>query len=169
MRKSMIGAAMSAALAIAFSAGAAIAQPTTPVRTVEIGPDLQTKLEKTYGVDEAQFLKETLARRVERALAKAGDTKVAAVDLVITDATPNRPTFKQLGDNTSLSMASFGVGGAAVEAKLYDSGGAQIGAVEYEWFSPSLEWAAELGTWSDAWRAFDRAAYKIRKAAETES
>jgi hypothetical protein len=159
--------ATAAALALLCAAPFASAQPAPTVRDVAISQDLQKKIEKDYGLQEADYLKGDLQRLVEQSLLEAGQTKVAWVSLTISDAKPNKPTFKQLTKNTSLSFAdSLSLGGAKVEAKLYDSSGALLGTVKHSYFSNSLADVTALSTWTDANRAFNGAAYKIKKEAQ---
>ncbi len=160
-----------AALAFSsISAGATVAlaqADASQVRAIELSPALQAKLDAEYGQREARVLKEDLQRSVERLLKRAGKSRVAYVDLIIEDAKPNKPTFQQLAKNSSLSYAgSYSLGGARVQAKLYDSSGALLGAVSHEYYSRSLyDITSEYG-WADADRAFDGAARKIQKEAE---
>jgi hypothetical protein len=156
---------------MAAAAPLAMAQTdATQVRAIEIAPSLQTKLDKDYGQREARILKEELQRSVDRTLQKVGKSRVAFVDLTIEDAKPNKPTFQQLARNSSLSYSgSYSLGGARVQAKLYDSSGALLGTVSHEYYSSSLaDITSEYG-WADADRAFNGAARKIRKEAERAS
>jgi len=149
-------------------ASAALAQAdASQIRSIEIAPALQTKLDKDYGEREARVLKEDLQRTVDRSLKRLGKSRVAFVDLTIEDAKPNKPTFRQLAKNSSLSYAgSYSLGGAKVQARLYDSSGALLGAVSHEYYSRSLlDITSEYG-WADADRAFDGVARKIQKEAE---
>ena len=91
-----------------LSAGAASAAEVS----VGVGPELQ-KNARAYGPREVDWLRKELAEDVQRALARRGAAPVQRVDLVIESATPNRPTFNELSAETSLSMTSIGLGGAA--------------------------------------------------------
>ncbi len=157
-----------AAVALISIAPFAAAQTSPPkVKDVAISQDFQKKLEKDYGVREAARLKEDVQRVMNRSLSKAGQTKVAWVNVTISDARPNRPTFEQLSRNTSLSyLGSLSTGGAKIEATLYDASGAALGTVTHKWYSSDLQSVTVLDTWGDANRAFDSVAYKIRKEAE---
>lgn len=157
--------------AVASSGTGALAQADAgQVRAIEISTALQTKLDKDYGAREARILKEDLQRTVDRSLKKSGKSKVAFVDLTIEDAKPNKPTFQQLARNTSLSYSgSFGIGGAKVNAKLYDAAGVLIGTVTHEYYSRSLDDITSEYGWADADRAFNGAARKIQKEAERAS
>lgn len=154
--------------ALVSAGSAAIAQSDAgQVRAIAFSTELQAKLDKDYGTREARTLRQELQRSVESSLKKAGKSKVAYVDLTIEDAKPNKPTFKQLAKNTSLSYSSsYSTGGAKVNAKLFDETGALIGTVSHEYYSQNLQDIMSEYGWADADRAFDGAARKIQKEAE---
>lgn len=120
-----------------------------------------------FGQRDLDRLTERLKTRMETRLEKNGitvsDDATTVLNLVITDARPNRPTFKQMSKSTSLSMRSFGVGGAKFEGTLTNAAGAQ-GEVSYRWFETDIRDAQFGGTWTDANRAIDRFARKTAKA-----
>lgn len=148
-------AIFSAAVLTAF-AGAAVAAPTVDVA---IGPQLQKKADK-YGAREFDYLRKDLAQSFARTPGLDG----ADVKLVISEATPNRPTFKQLGDTVGLSMWSFGIGGAKVEGTVtYPDG--RVQPVKYSYYDQDIIQASWQGltTWSTAQRAFDLAARKVAR------
>lgn len=156
---------------IVAAGSAAVAQSdASQVRAIAFSSELQTKLDKDYGVREANTLRQELQRSVDRSLKKAGASKVAYVDLTIEDAKPNKPTFQQLAKNTSLSYSSsYSTGGAKVNAKLFDASGALIGTVSHEYYSRGLHEIFSEYSWADADRAFNGAARKIQKEAERAS
>lgn len=150
--------AVVSALALLAFAGAAVAAPTVDVT---IGPKLEKKADK-YGVREFDYLRKDLARTFARTPGLDG----ADVKLVIADATPNRPTFKQLGDRIGLSMWSFGVGGAKIEGTVtYPDG--RVLPVQYSYYDQDIIQASWQGltTWGTAQNAFDRAARKVARDA----
>lgn len=149
-----------AAAALLASASAALAAP--PAVSVAIGPELQTKAEKTYGVRDVQRLADDLRAEVERALARSGAHQDARIELVLADAKPNRPTFKQMGDTPGLSMESFGVGGAAIEGRIVAPDG-QVTPVGYSWYETDIRNAYGDWIWSDAEISFDRFASKLAR------
>lgn len=120
-----------------------------------------------YGDKELTRLAERLQERMEMRLTKNGvaisDTASNVLNLVITDARPTRPTFKQLSSDPSLTMQSHGVGGAKFEGTLV-SGGAVKGAISYGWYETDIRDAAYGSTWKDANRAIDRFARKTAKS-----
>ncbi|PZQ54030.1 MAG: hypothetical protein DI570_23485, partial [Phenylobacterium zucineum] len=110
------------AAALLSSAGLALAAPASV--NVTVAPELQKTFDKTYGVREAAQLTTDLRQSVEKSLARSMAYEGARIELVLTDAKPNRPTFKQLSDTPGLSMESFGVGGASVEGRIIAADGA---------------------------------------------
>ncbi|MET0336194.1 MAG: hypothetical protein ABW063_00375, partial [Caulobacter sp.] len=97
-----------------LSAGAALAAPVSEIN-VEIGPELAKKAPE-LGARELDDLRGDLKRTVERELERAGQLSPQGgrLDLVITDARPNRPTMQQMARKPGLSYQSFSIGGAAV-------------------------------------------------------
>ncbi|MGA0607165.1 hypothetical protein ACO2Q0_14320 [Phenylobacterium sp. VNQ135] len=149
-----------AAAALLASASTALAAPAAV--SVTIGPELQEKAEKTYGVRDVQRLADSLRGEVERSLAKSGAHQDARIELVLTDAKPNRPTFKQLGDTPGLSMESFGVGGAAIEGRLVAADG-KVTPLKYRWYESDIRQAYGDWVWSDAELSFDRFASRLAR------
>lgn len=150
-----IAAILSAAVLSAV-AGAAVAAPTVDV---SIGSQLQKKADK-YGVREFDYL----SRDLQRSFARTPGLDGAMVKLVISDASPNRPTFKQLGDTVGLSMQSIGIGGAKVEGTVTYPDGRTL-PVNYSYYDQDIIQASWQGltTWSAAERAFDLAARKVAR------
>lgn len=151
------------ALALALSAPAALAAPASV--TVTVGPELQKKFDKTYGVREAERLTADLRNSVETALSRSGAHEDARVELVLTDAKPNRPTFKQLGDTPGLSMQSFGIGGAAIEGRIVGADG-QEQPVKYSWYESDIRQVHGAWIWHDAEWTFDRFARRLARGQE---
>ena len=120
-----------------------------------------------YGERDINRLADRLQRKIEKRLEKEGVVMDANADtvirLVITDAKPNRPTFKQLSKNASLSYRSFGIGGASFEGEIIAAGGETLGDLSYAWYESNIRDAAYGSTWSDANRAIDRFARKTAK------
>ena len=155
-----IALSAAALLASALIAPSAVAAPASV--SVAIGPELQRKAEKTYGVRDVQRLADELREDVEKALAKSGRHQDARVELVLTDAKPNRPTFKQLGDTPGLSMESFGVGGAAIEGRIVAADGTAT-PVAYSWYETDIREAWGDWVWSDANHSFNRFAIRLAR------
>jgi hypothetical protein len=141
-------------------AGSALAQ--APAVSVVIGPELQKKAEKTYGVKEVERLAAGLQREVERELDRTGVLVGGRVELTLVDARPNRPTMKQLGDTPGLSYRSFSVGGAALEGRAIALDG-QVTPLRYNWYETDIREAWYQSTWADAERAFDRFARRLSR------
>lgn len=142
-------------ISLAALAGGAHAQqgPQTsgPLINVSIGPALQARA-KEFGARDLDDLRGDLRDEVTRAFAHARYVP-ARVDLVIEDATPNRPTFAQLSRSTGLSMRSVGVGGARVTGTLVGPDGATR-PIRYQYFETDLREERGASTWSDADRSF---------------
>jgi hypothetical protein len=151
--------ALSAAALLASASGA-LAAPATV--SVTIGPELQAKAEKTYGVRDVQRLADDLRTSVEKRLAKSGALEDARVELVLIDAKPNRPTFKQLGDTPGLAMDSFGIGGADIDGRILRADGS-VTPVTYSWYETDIRESYGKWTWGDATWTFDRFASRLAK------
>jgi hypothetical protein len=150
-------AAAAAALSVSSAAMAAPAQVQ-----VDIGPKLQAKAEKTYGVREVRDLADELQRNIEQRLAKTAAYDGARIELTLVDAVPNRPTFKQLGDVPGLSYQSFGLGGADIEGQVVTPDG-RTTPVAYHYYENDIRYVHHVGTWSDAEWTFDRFAAKLAR------
>lgn len=152
--------AAAAALTLAPTAFAA-PPPSVSAVSVTIGPELQAKAEQTYGVRDVQRLADELQREVEQELARTGGLGGGGrLELVLVDARPNRPTFKQLGDTPGLSAQSFGVGGATIEGRVISADGA-VTPIHYHWYESDIRQAAFGSTWSDAEWTIDRFASRL--------
>ena len=141
------------------SATTALAAPASV--TVLVGPELQLKAEKTLGVREVEGLAAQLRRTVERQLAKTPAYDGARIELVLVDAQPNHPTFKQLGDTPGLSYESFGLGGAKIEGQAVAPNGVAT-PIAYEYYETNLRYARRASTWGDADSAFQQFAARLR-------
>ena len=149
-------------LAAAFAA-VTVLPASADVVEARIGDKFQKKLEKDYGVREADILKESLVKRVEHELGKSGNT-AARVVLTIEDAQPNRPTFEQMSNKPGLDpFRSISIGGAKVSGIAYDAAGAQIGTCSYDWYESDITQEIGATTWTDARNVFDRFASRCAK------
>lgn len=155
---------LAVALAIGV-AGAAVAAPSARISqvTVDIGPVLEAKAD-TYGRRDLDQLADGLRKAVERALARSGASAPGGgkLELILADATPNRPTFKQLGANTDLSYRSIGIGGAKIEGALVFPDGASR-PVKYQWRPMDIRDVHAAGTWTDAYTTFDQFANRAAR------
>ena len=147
-----------ATVALFASVGAAAAAPAAV--NVTIGPELQAKAASTLGVREVNDLANDLRTTVEKRLARSGAYDGARIELELTDAQPNRPTFKQLGDRPGLSYESFGLGGARIEGSAIAPDG-HVTPLSYKYYESDIRWARRGGTWADAEWTFDRFAYQL--------
>lgn len=147
-------------LLLALAAAPALAGPAQV--TVTIGPKLQKEAVEHLGVREVDRLAGDLKRSVERELARTGVLDGARIELVLTDAKPNRPTFKQMADRPGLSFESFGLGGASIEGKAIAVDGA-VTPLKYQWYESDIRWARERVTWGDADTAFGQFARRLAR------
>lgn len=119
-----------------------------------------------YGQKDLDKLTMRLKKKMEAQLSKNGvtvsDDAANVLNIVITDARPNRPTFEQLSQ-PGLSMRSYGIGGAKFEGSLVSSG-QESGTISYAWYENDIRDAQYGSTWSDANRAIDRFARKTAKS-----
>lgn len=153
MRITLLAAA---ALAIAPLAGAATIN-------VSFSDDFAEKLSEDYGDREGEKLIAEITEDLTRQFAKQG-VEVARVDVTILDAKPNRPTMKQMGDRPGLDgFRSISIGGMSLEAKAFDTDGAELGKKSYRWFETDIRDVRGAGMWSDARRASDRFARRFAK------
>ena len=120
-----------------------------------------------YGERDLERLTERLESKLVRKLMKKGievsDNASTILRITIEDAKPNRPTFKQLSVEPSLSFESIGLGGAELEAELIAAGGRSLGTMSYRYYENDIRDARFGGTWGDAHRAFSRFASKAAK------
>jgi hypothetical protein len=158
-----------AAAVLAFGAVSATAAFAAPASvSVTVGPELQLKGERTLGMRDINDLARSLQTDVEKRLAKTGAYEGARIDLILVDAKPNRPTFKQLSDTPGLSMQSFGVGGARIEGRVVSTDGA-VTPLSYDYFAPDIRWARGESTWSDAEQTFEQFAAKLGRGEKVAS
>ncbi|HEY8002614.1 MAG TPA: hypothetical protein VIE16_00195 [Phenylobacterium sp.] len=129
---------------------------------VTVGPELQEKADKSLGQREVRDLARDLQASIEKRLAKSGAFDGQRIDLVLTDARPNRPTFKQMADRPGLSYQSFGTGGASIEGQAIAPNG-HVTPLSYAYFESDIRYARFGGTWADAESTFDRFAYRLAR------
>ncbi|WP_374570613.1 hypothetical protein [Phenylobacterium sp.] len=153
-----------AAVAFATSASAEVysSQAPAPEVTVSVGPKLQKLAHDKYGERDINELAAELQRDVQRELGRTGALAGGHVDLVLVDAVPNRPTFKQLSDKPGLSFLSFGVGGARIEGKAVSADGVET-PIKYSWYETDIRNAPMQTTWSDANWTIDRFARRVAR------
>jgi hypothetical protein len=148
-------------LAAALAAPAAVqATGSTGNVTVSVGPALQKKTAR-YGAREVEMIRKDLEKQVARSIARSA-SPVDRVEVVLEDATPNRPTFAQLGRVTGLSMWSVGVGGARMSGVVHTADGQQL-PFRYGWYETDIRNEIGATTWSDAYRAFGMLAHRVAR------
>ncbi|HRD45552.1 MAG TPA: hypothetical protein PLF78_03605 [Caulobacter sp.] len=149
------------AAAIASTAQAAPARVATI--NIDIGPELAGKTDIIGQRDLDQLtdeLRESLERELGRAGALTADGGVLTV--VIEDATPNRPTMRQLTRTPGLSYESRGIGGATLSGTYVGVDGVST-PISYRWYESDFRNTVVSATWSDAERTFDRFARKLAR------
>jgi hypothetical protein len=154
MRLTKLAAITALALATALPASALTVE-------AKISPEFQKKLEKDYGVREANYLTQALTQKIEGVFAGRG-VKADRVTVTIEDALPNRPTLQQVSDKPGLDMSrSISIGGAHVTGTAYDASGKELGSLDYDWYETDITNVVAATTWTDARWAFDRFARRF--------
>jgi hypothetical protein len=126
---------------------------------VSYGEKAEKAITEKYGERERTVVRDLLTRNLTRSLGN----QAARVDVVINEIIPNRPTFKQLGDQPGLSFQSFGIGGADLSGKAFDAAGNLLGEVSYDWYG-DIHYADTAWTWTDADRALYRFSQRLAAA-----
>ena len=161
------------------------AAPQGPVRVdeVRLGDELAAHVQDIGERDLARLLDDLRAevedRLAERGLlARPGDARAVELDLVLLEATPNRPTFEQLsgrgdwnwdrrgggrGLSPYLSLSSFGIGGAKIAGVFTAADGTPLGEVTYRYEEDDLYQAQFAATWTDAHRTIDLFAARLAR------
>ena len=148
---------------VLFTAALLALAPIAGATTVNVSysEDFTEKLTDDYGEREGVKLSEEITEDLIREFEKKG-VSVARIDVMIIDAQPNRPTFKQLGDRPGLdAIRSISIGGMSLEGTAYDAEGNVLGTKQYDWFETDIRDAVGAGTWTDARRASDRFARRF--------
>jgi len=133
---------------------------------VTYSEDFATKIEEDYGEREGEYLVEDIREDLQRALERRG-VDVERIDVVINDAKPNKPTFKQLTDEPSLDrFRSRSIGGMDLTGTAYDSQGKVLVELQYDYFENDIRDVFTGATWWDAQRASSSFARKMAKRLE---
>ncbi|MFW6300277.1 MAG: hypothetical protein ACOC20_05095 [Oceanicaulis sp.] len=136
------------------------------VGVIEIGPALTEKAED-YGPRELERLSRKMEGAMIDALMDAGrfseinQPGANVLLVVIEDAEPNRPTFRQLSVRPNLSARSLSLGGARVSTILTDPAGEELGRFAYSSRTPSLDRSQYATVWAGAQTAFEQFAALI--------
>jgi hypothetical protein len=148
------GLALSVALGGAVIAQASDGSTPAPQVIVHVGPALAAKAPK-LGQSDVSDMATELANTVRDALKgrQRANAPVSA-DLILEDATPNRPTIQQLSDNPGLSERSIALGGAAVRGVVTFTDG-RTEALSYSFHQNTLGDDIGVGQWTDAERTFE--------------
>ena len=151
---------LAALMALSLGAGAALAAEPVTIAPIQIGEALTAKADD-IGEREFDQLRRTLRGYLERELAGHLGENGSTLYVTILDATPNRPTMEQMGNTPGLSMQSFSIGGASIEAELVSAAGEKLESYSYAWRSYDITNAVGASTWMDARRAFSRFARDV--------
>tara|TARA_R110000868_G_scaffold19664_1_gene84447 strand:+ start:8220 stop:8753 length:534 start_codon:yes stop_codon:yes gene_type:complete len=151
---------LTALTALSLSASAALAEQPVMIAPIQIGEELAAKADD-LGTREFERLSSILLGELEDELAPYLGENGSVLRVTILDATPNRPTMAQMAARPGLSMESFGIGGASLEAELVSSEGDELESYSYAWHSYNIVDARHASTWSDARRTFSRFASQI--------
>ncbi len=146
----------------AFLASATVALASPVSVTVSIAPALQKKAEQTLGVRDVKQLASQLKSIVEKRLAKTSAYDGSRIELVLADAQPNRPTFKQMSDKPGLSYQSFGIGGAEIEGRATDADGS-VTPIAFKYYESDIRDSSRGGTWTDAEDTFEMFASSLSR------
>jgi hypothetical protein len=147
-------------ISLLAAAGPAFASP--PQVEVRVGDKLQVEAARSLGVADVDQLATDLKKHVERELDRTGVMAGGRIELILVDARPNRPTFKQLNDHPGLSLASFGTGGARIEGRAIAVDGA-VTPIRYEWYETDIRNTPYLSTWSNADTSIDQFARRLAR------
>tara|TARA_R110000868_G_scaffold53744_1_gene168491 strand:+ start:17795 stop:18286 length:492 start_codon:yes stop_codon:yes gene_type:complete len=151
---------MAAVSALSFGAGAALAAEPVSIAPITIGQELADKADD-IGDREFARLTEILRGNLEQELAGHLGENGDVLHVTILDADPNRPTMQQMANLPGLSMESFSIGGASLEAELVSASGDRLETYSYAWRSYSINDVVGYSTWTDARRAFRRFASDV--------
>lgn len=120
-----------------------------------------------YGEKDVAQLAARLESRILSQMEKRGvatsPNAATVLRVTLTNAKPNRPTFRQLSQEAGLSFRSISIGGAEMEAELISADGSSIGTMQYRWYDNDIRDAQFAGTWTDAYRSIDRFAKHASK------
>jgi hypothetical protein len=116
---------------------------------VTIGPELARKAER-LGRRDIDRLAAELEASVEQAVGR-GDG--GALELVLTDAVPSRPTFEEMARRPGLDMRSVANGGATIDGVEIGPDGTRR-PIHFAWYEDDIRWASARATWTDTHKAF---------------
>lgn len=149
------------ALCSAIAAPAA-AQQIGPVSEITITvADSVKRDDDRIGEREIDFLKMGLREAVEERVAMGAGG--GQLNLVIENASPNRPTHTQMRRTPGISFIhSFSIGGAEITGTYVAADGTET-PVHYRYYETDIRDAQLVSTWHDADRAFRRFAQRLNE------
>lgn len=109
-----------------------------------------------------------LEKWTSRSLTKKGmtisDEAGTVLKLTLVDAKNNRPTFRQLSEQTGLSLRSIGLGGAEVSGEILAADGSSLGVLSYSYYDTFFDnFTQSAGIWTDANHAIQRFSRRVAK------
>ncbi len=119
-----------------------------------------------WGSRDIEILNKGLVKKVSNRLQSHNlmNDDGARLELTLIEITPNRPTLREMSKRHGLNYASFGLGGAEVEAHLIAADGTDLGTMRYRYYASQLyDYSSGATTWYDARRSFDRFARRLAK------
>lgn len=166
MRSTLALASLAALFALALPANAAPVNLTP----VSFSPEFQSALDEDLGAREGERLREDLVRAVTRELnargASIGQGGIT-IELLIIDADPNRPTWRQMTDRPGLDMIrSISIGGADLRAILRGPDGQAISEITHRRYDYNIDDSGVRAatTWTAAQRAMRGFAQRVADA-----
>jgi hypothetical protein len=132
--------------------------------SIEIGqisfsPGLRSRADE-LGMEELTRLATYLREDLERALIQSDwlgeSVNEIALNVVIVDAVPNRPTMAQINRFETAHYGTTTAGGATIRASLIRDDHEVVAEFSYAWENPSLDESANYGIWTDARQTFSR-------------
>lgn len=109
-------------------------------------------------------LEDLTTRKLEKRGIDVDEEAKTVLKLTLVDAKPNRPTFKQLSEQSSLSFDSFSFGGAEIEGELFLADGASQGKLSYRYYETFRDgFERSAGVWQDTRRTIERFSSRLAK------
>lgn len=132
--------------------------PAAPAQVnVTIGKSLAARADR-YGPRELDYLRSELTREVAAAAGRGGFTRL---DLVLQDATPNRPTPNMRARVPGVDLSSTSLGGATITGVAYGPSGRQ--PVKSSFYETNFDTEVASDAWYDASKAFRFLAADLRR------
>lgn len=134
----------------------------------DIGRRARATRELSYGIEEADSLRDYITKRVDEAMTRRGiPADSFQFNVLLVDAIPNRLTKAQFRRDYLLDFGlTRAFGGAELTGQVVDASGKVVANVRTrQWPSPTDSLLGASATWGDAHIAIDSFAEKMAKAA----